>query len=170
MARSRSSQQAAGDGGDLEPAELDQIDLLILGVLTRQGRISFADLAEKVNVSRATVYAHVTKLKQQGVIRGFTVQLDPRRLGLGIAVFVGMKVDFHEWHSVVDQLEQMPEVEHYGLLSGDYDLLVLVRAQTIETIRDVVLNRLTDIAGVQSTTTYFVLGEMMPRTAVLPQR
>ncbi len=155
---------------DAEPAELDQIDLLILRVLSDHGRISFADLAERVNASRATVYAHVTKLKQQGVITGFTVQLNPKRVGLGIAAFVGMKVAFHEWHSVVDQLEEMPEVEHYGLLSGDFDLLVLVRARTIETIRDVVLNRLTDLPGVQSTTTYFLLDEMIPRAVVLPQR
>jgi DNA-binding Lrp family transcriptional regulator len=164
----KSGLQAAANEIAQEPAELDQIDLSILRVLIGHGRISFADLAEKVHVSRATVYTRVSRLTHQGVIRGFTVQLDPRRLGLGIAAFVAMKVAFHEWRSVVDQLEKMPEVEHYGMISGEFDLFVLVRAQTIETIRDVVLNRLTELAGVQSTTTYFVFDEMMPRTMALP--
>ncbi len=167
MGKRSLDEATANDHALIEPIDLDEVDLSILMVLTKQGRISFADLAEKVHVSRATVYARVSKLEQQGVIKGFTVQLDPRRLGFGVGVLVGMKVDFHDWRSVVDQLEQMREVEHYALLSGDYDLLVLVRARTIENIRDVVLNRLTDLPGVQSTTTYFMLDEMMPRAVVL---
>lgn len=174
MSSSRFSSSAASTrrdespGPDGEAARLDNIDLSILRVLTREGRISFAELGEQVNVSRATVYAHVSKLKDQGVIRGFTVQVDPKKIGLGIGAFVGMKVAFHEWRSVVDELEQMPEVEHYGMTSGDFDIIVLVRARAMETVRDVVLHRLTDIPGVQSTTTYFLLGEMFPRAVVLP--
>lgn len=148
---------------------LDDIDHAILRVLGEDGRVSFSDLAQRINVSRATAYAHIAKLKEEGVIRSFSVQLDPRKLGFGVSAIIALNFDFHAWPAIRDQVRAMPEVEHYAFISGQFDMLVLVRARTMETIRDVVLERLTDTPGVQSTTTFFVLDELLPRPVVLPQ-
>lgn len=75
-------------------------------------------------------------------------------------------MDFHEWRNIWHQIEEMPEVAHQALVTGEFDLMVLVRAPRVETIRDVILERLNGIAGIQSTTTSMLFDESGPRVTL----
>ncbi|MBA2609435.1 MAG: Lrp/AsnC ligand binding domain-containing protein [Actinobacteria bacterium] len=69
-------------------------------------------------------------------------------------------IDQHAWRSIADRLVQLPGVEYVALTTGTFDLIMLVRAADMETLRDVVLEELQSMPEVRSTQTSFVLEEL----------
>ncbi|MEA2617237.1 MAG: Lrp/AsnC family transcriptional regulator, leucine-responsive regulatory protein [Chloroflexota bacterium] len=151
-----------------EPAALDRIDRRILEVLRDDGRISIAALGERVGVSRANAYTRLLRLREEGVIEGFTARVNSRRMGLGIAALVLLSVRQPDWRALRHELVEMPEVEYCALTTGTHDALILVRARDVETLRDVVLERLQSLPMVQGTQTIFVLDEVVRKPFLLP--
>ncbi len=160
----------SGKAPEASPASrpLDAIDRNVLKVLRDDARTSLSELAKKVKISRAAVYSRVGRLTDEGVIRGFTVLLDPKKAGLGIAALITLNVDQPRWRSVQKELATMAEVEWCAAMAGEFDAVILVRAPDIETVRDVVLERLNAIDGIGRTQTLFILDEAVPHTVVVP--
>jgi DNA-binding Lrp family transcriptional regulator len=152
-----------------EAAGLDRIDRRILEVLRDDGRVSIAALAERVGVSRANAYTRFVRLRDDGVVEGFTARVNSRLLGLGIAALILISVRQPDWRALRAQLVEMPEVEYCALTTGTHDALILVRATDVETLRDVILERLQSLPMVQATQTIFVLDEVVRKPFVLPQ-
>ncbi len=142
------------------PVVLDAIDRRILHLLGADGRASVREVAERARIGRATAYNRIQRLQDAGVIRGFTVVLDPRKAGAGLAAHVDIKIDQHAWRTVGQLVAKLPGVEHVSLVSGEWDLLVLVRVPDPSDLRDVILERLHAIQGVTATQTTFVLDEV----------
>ncbi|HEV2638913.1 MAG TPA: Lrp/AsnC family transcriptional regulator [Actinocrinis sp.] len=138
---------------------LDDTDRVIIAEMLRDGRISVRTLAEKVHVSRANAYARMNRLMAEGVISGFSAQLDPERAGLGTSAYIMLSIEQNAWRSVSSALLEVPCIEHFALVGGDFDILVLVRATDNATLRRVVLERIQGIAGVRSTRTWLVFDE-----------
>ena len=139
--------------------QLDAVDHRMIAALRADGRASVNELAARVNVSRATAYARLARLRQSGVIRRFTVDVDHRRLGLPIAALVLVSVVQHSWRGVGDRLRHLPGVEWLALSSGSFDYVLLVRAPDIDHLRDVILEDLQSIPEIQSSQTLVLLDE-----------
>ncbi|MFF2053261.1 Lrp/AsnC family transcriptional regulator [Leifsonia sp. NPDC058194] len=135
---------------------MDDIDVRILDALRRDGRASITAVAESAHVSRANAYARVARLVDEGVITGFTAKLDPRKSGRASSAYVTLRVDQSEWHDLRDTLGRIPEVEHFALVGGDFDVILLVRARDNEDLRRVILEELTSIPSVRDTKTSLV--------------
>lgn len=147
---------------------LDPTDLAILEALRDDGRLPVASLAERVGVSRANAYTRIDRLRAEGVIEGFTIRVAPTAVGLGISALVLVSCRQPAWRALRDQLRGMSEVEYCALTTGEHDALLLVRVPDVETLRDVILERLQAIEGVHNTQTIFVLEEVVRRPFVLP--
>jgi len=139
---------------------LDAIDRRILQLLSSDGRASVREVAERARIGRATAYNRIRRLQDSGVIRGFTVVVDPRKAGPGLAAYVYVKIDQQGWRTLGNVVAALPGVEHVALVSGEFDLLVLVRVHDPSDLRDVVLEQLHAIDGVTATQTTFVLDEV----------
>jgi len=147
---------------------LDRVDRRILEVLRGDGRVSVAALAERCGVSRANAYTRLERLRSDGIVQGYTACVDYHRLGLGVAAIVLISIRQPAWRSLRDQLRVMPEIEYCGLTTGEHDALILVRVPDVETLRDVILERLQSMPEVRATETIFVLEEVVRRPFVLP--
>jgi DNA-binding Lrp family transcriptional regulator len=135
------------------------VDRRIVEALRADGRMSVNELAARVNVSRATAYQRLSRLRETGVIRRFTVDVDPRKLGLPLAALVLVTVVQHAWREVGDRLRRLPGVEWLALSTGSFDYVLLVRAPDVDHLRDVILDGLQSIEGVQSAQTLLLLDE-----------
>ncbi|GAA0385572.1 MULTISPECIES: Lrp/AsnC family transcriptional regulator [Micromonospora] len=140
-------------------AQLDEVDRRLLDELTRDGRMSIRTLAERVHVSRTNAYARVERLVRDGVITGFTARVAPEPAGLGTSAYIALTIRQNTWREVSAELAQVRYVEHVALLSGEHDVLALVRAPDNATLRDVVLDRVQRISGVLSTRSWLVFEE-----------
>ncbi|MEV4495971.1 Lrp/AsnC family transcriptional regulator [Micromonospora arborensis] len=158
------SQETAGEAGRAAGSgrsarALDEVDRRILDELVRDGRTSVRTLAERIHISRTNAYARVERLVRDGVITGFRAQVAPEAAGLGTSAYMALTIEQNTWREVSAELARVRYVEHVALLSGEHDVLALVRAPDNAALRDVVLDRVQRIAGVLSTRSWLVFEE-----------
>jgi len=138
---------------------LDPIDRTILRLLQEDGRASIRSVAERVHVSRANAYARINRLIEDGVIRGFTARVDHERAGQGASAYITLKIVQNSWRTVREKLVTLPGVVHIALVSGDFDVLLLVHTVDNRSLRELVLTRLQAIEEVLSSRTLLVFEE-----------
>ncbi|MFC4495699.1 Lrp/AsnC family transcriptional regulator [Streptomyces ovatisporus] len=138
---------------------LDPVDRNILRLLRADGRMSVRALADQVHVSRANAYARINRLLDDGVIRGFSARIDEERAGQGASAYITLKIVQDSWRSVREQLLRLPGAAHMALVSGDFDVLLLVHTADNRSLRDLVLTRIQSIPEVISTRTLLVFEE-----------
>ena len=159
--------QNVDEAHDRSPAirQIDSVDRALLAALSHDARMSLTDLAERINVSRSTAYARLQRLREEGVITGFTASIDPQALGLGVAALVFIDIEQHDWRTLRSELAAIPGVEYLAMCAGRFDLMLLARAESIPALRDVLLEKIQRIAGVRSTESVFILDEVgsLPR-------
>ncbi|MCU1423648.1 MAG: Lrp/AsnC family transcriptional regulator [Microbacteriaceae bacterium] len=146
---------------------LDDVNLRILSLLREDGRISMAALAEKVNVSRASVYNRVEQMTNAGIITGFTAQIDAAAAGLSICALVFVTVHPQSWHRFREGLLQMPDVEYCAITTGEHDAMLLIRAVDIGGIHDFVTGVVAARPEVKSVVSVVVLDEVVRKPYVL---
>jgi DNA-binding Lrp family transcriptional regulator len=152
---------AAGTGHSA--VGLDNTDRAIIAELVHDGRTSIRALAEKLHISRANAYSRISRLRASGTIRGFTTRLDPPKMGLATTAYVSLTLDQNTWRTVSERLREIPCIESFALVGGDYDVLALVRAADNAELRRIVLEQIQDIPGVRSTRTWLVFDEVQGR-------
>jgi DNA-binding Lrp family transcriptional regulator len=145
--------------GRLVAPRLAEVDRRLVELLTEDGRRSVNELAARAGISRANAYQRLARLRHEGVITGFSVRTDPRKLGLEVSALVMVNADQGSWRQLRDQLEKLPGAQYVALTAGEFDFVVLVRVPDVETLRDVVLERLQSMPQVRSTQTVFILDE-----------
>jgi DNA-binding Lrp family transcriptional regulator len=150
-------------------ADLDATDRRIVDALRADGRLSMRALAERLHISRASVYARVERLHSAGVVTGYTATIDPERYGYGLAAYIYVKISQHSWKVVRERLIALPEVAHGALVSGEFDLVLLVRTRDATSLRDLVLTELQGMPDVLSTQTVLIFDEMAPSQGAAAQ-
>lgn len=150
---------AEGGGPTAPPRPLDAIDRDILRILRADGRASVRSVAERVHVSRANAYARINRLIDDGVIRGFSARVNEERAGQGASAYITLKIVQNSWRTVRKQLQGLPGATHLALVSGDFDVLLLVHTADNRSLRELVLTRLQAIPEVLSTRTLLVFEE-----------
>lgn len=144
----------------MPPATLDRTDLAILALLQREGRLSNAELAQRVNLSPSATLRRVQRLEAEGVIAGYGARLSPAALGLGLQAFVRLQLARHDRDSVarfVEQVQDWEEVVACHALSGDMDYLLHVVVEDLDHFSRFLLDHLLASAGVADVNTSFVL-------------
>ena len=142
---------------------LDEVDQQIVAELRRDGRLSMRALAERLHISRANAYARVERLRESGVIRGFRADIDPVASGLGTSAYVTLNVQQADWRQVREALRALPGIAHIGLVGGEFDVILLVRARDNADLRRLVLDEIQGMPGVVNTRTLLVFEEPEPR-------
>ncbi|MFD7289755.1 Lrp/AsnC family transcriptional regulator [Streptomyces sp. NPDC059863] len=154
------TERSGGGTESMLPARpLDAIDQDILRILRADGRASIRSVAERVHVSRANAYARINRLIDDGVIRGFSASVNHERAGQGASAYITLKIVQNSWRTVREQLQELPGATHIALVSGDFDVLLLVHAPDNRSLRELVLTRLQSIPEVLSTRTLLVFEE-----------
>ena len=146
-----------------EPAPLDDIDRSIISELTRDGRMSVTQVAENVHISRAHAYTRIARLTSDGVLSRFTAVVDPIKAGLKSSAYVTLKLKQDSWRELREQLGAIPEVHHIALVGGDFDVILLVRAEDNVDLRRVIFDQLQSMPGVLDTQTFLVFEDMDTR-------
>jgi Lrp/AsnC family transcriptional regulator, leucine-responsive regulatory protein len=139
---------------------LDRTDLTVLALLQREGRLSNADLAERINLSASATLRRVQRLEAEGVIAGYAARLDPQRLGLGLQAFVRLQLARHDKESIaqfVAQVEGWDEVVACHALTGDMDYLLHVVVEDLDHFSRFLLDHLLAGNSVADVNTSFVL-------------
>lgn len=139
--------------------ELDDVDRKILSELQSNGRITNAELAERVGVAASTCIARVRSLVSRRVITSFTAGVDPRMIGLDLQVLISVTVRSGARQQITelsDQLKSLPEVMQLFFLGGVEDFIIHLAARDSDHVRDFVTDHLSAHSAVSSTRTSIV--------------
>lgn len=148
---------------------LDPASLRILDELQQNAELSNAELAERVNMSTSPCWRRVAEMREQGVIRGSVVLVDPVKLGLLVNVFVHVtleKQDKSTLKTFTDAIKGHPEIMECYLMTGTEDFLLRVVVEDLLRYRALVLNVLTQIPGVSNIRSSFALDQVKYTTAL----
>jgi len=151
----------AENGSTGQMSGLDDTDRRIVEALVADGRLSMRALADQLHISRAGVYARVERLERDGVITGYRAVVDLRRFGRPLSAYVNLKVAQQSWKTLRSRVLAIADVEHAALVSGEYDIVLLVRTRDVGTLRDLVLTRLQEMPEVLSTQTVLIFDDMV---------
>ncbi len=140
-------------------AELDAIDLAIIDALVENGRMPNSEVAARVGVAESTCHKRIRSLVARGVITGFTAQVDPAALGIGLEALIAIRLHAHARGGLrrfQSYLERLPATRHVYFLAGDRDFLVHVAVRDAAALRDLVSDTLSLREEVAATNTSLI--------------
>jgi Lrp/AsnC family transcriptional regulator, leucine-responsive regulatory protein len=129
---------------------LDAVDAQLLSLLAADARTSLRSLGAAVGLSGPSVADRIARLRERGVIRGFTVDIDWARLGLPTLTHISLLTDkTSHIEQIVDELRSIDRVEEISIVTGSTDLLVRARVANLTELRQLLVEHIWPIAGVQ---------------------
>ena len=144
----------------------DRVDRAIVAELQRDGRIANVDLADAVGLSPSACLRRVKALEASGIIAGYHAEVDRGRAGLGLTVFIGLRVERHsrETSSVIERaLLAIPEVVACYVVSGSDDFLVEAAVPDLASYEQVLLDQILAIGPVTQAHTTFAIRSVLSR-------
>jgi Lrp/AsnC family leucine-responsive transcriptional regulator len=144
---------------------IDSTDRRMLSILQRDGRISNAALAEQLHLSPSPCLRRLRALEQEGVITGYRAVLDRRQLGLGLTVFVDLKVETHSDRTaaaISKALVDSPEVLSAHIVSGQADFRLEVVTTDLASYERLMFETLLKLPHVSDVRSDFALRTVKP--------
>jgi Lrp/AsnC family leucine-responsive transcriptional regulator len=154
--------------------KLDEKDLAILAVIQENSQLTAKQIAKKINAPLTTVFAKMKRMQDQGIIRGYRAIVSPEKLGAGTSAFILASVSYRSkadgapvsQRTVAEEIAKFSEVQEVHIITGDWDLLVKLRAESVDAIGKFVVDKLRLISGLEKTLTCMVFETVKETTAV----
>ena len=154
---------------DRKTAELDRTDRAILRLLQRDASISNVALAKKVHLSPAACLRRVDRLKRDGLIRKVVALLDPKALGMGSLVVIGVVLDrstpesFAAFETAAQGIEGCLECH---VVTGEFDYFLMLRTRDLDSFNELHARQLLRLPGVRQIRSFMVLKQVLSTTQV----
>ncbi|WP_170581661.1 Lrp/AsnC family transcriptional regulator [Ruegeria arenilitoris] len=139
---------------------LDRFDRAILSIVAEDGRISVADLARRIGLSKSPTQARLKRLESEGVITGYRAMLDPIRLGLDHVAFVEVRLTDTREKALAEfnaAVRKVPEIEQAHMIASNFDYLLKVRTGSMTEYRAVLAEKISSLPHVASTSTFVAM-------------
>ena len=127
---------------------LDKTDIKILKLLANDSRISYAEIAREVHLSRMAVRERVMKMLEEGIIERFTVQLNSKKVGLNTPVFLQVKAVPNKLDDVANALEEYSQIESIYAMTGKNELYADAFVEDIESLEKFIFEKIYKIEGI----------------------
>ncbi len=154
---------------DVLPEALDEVDRRILDQLQRDARLTNVELASRVHLSPSPCLARVRRLERSGLVTRYVALLDPHRLGLGVSVFIQVRLE-RQVERALEVFEaamrEHPEVMECYLMTGDADYLIRVVVPDVSALERFIVDSLARIPGVANIRSSFALKQVKYQTAL----
>ena len=157
-------------------AKLDEKDLAILTLIQENSKLTANQIAKKINAPITTVFAKIKRMEEMGIIKQYRAILSPEKLNLATAAFILASVSYRikddekpiTQRDVAEEIARFPEVQEVHIITGDWDLIVKLRAENVEAVGKFVVDKLRHIKGLEKTLTCMVF-ETIKESTSLPQ-
>lgn len=147
-------------------SKIDAKDLKIIGMLKGRGDLTVRQIASKTAMPVTTVHHRIKRIKKEGIIKKFTVELDYKKIGKLLSAYVLLRVDStylkktgKNQHDLVKNLKSLNFVEKADIVTGTIDMILLIRVRDIDELDKIIIEKLRQIEGIESTQTLVILNE-----------
>ena len=156
------------------PGKLDEKDLAILKLVQANSKLTAKQISKRVNAPITTVFAKMKRMEELGIIREYRAIVAPEKLNAGTAAFILASVSYRttvdgasvSQRAVAMEIAKFPEVQEVHIITGDWDLLVKLRAENVDSVGKFVVDKLRLIQGLEKTLTCMVFETVKETTEV----
>ena len=157
--------------------KLDEKDLAILALIQRNCKLTARQIASKIDSPITTVFAKIKRMEKLGVIKEYRAILDSKKLNSGTTAFILASVSYRRKNNtmlisqsdIAEEIARFPEVQEVHIITGDWDLLIKLKAKNVGTIGEFVIDKLRLVKGIEKTLTCMVF-ETCKETTEIPIR
>jgi Lrp/AsnC family leucine-responsive transcriptional regulator len=154
--------------------KLDEKDLAILSLIQENSNLTAKQIAKIINAPITTVFAKTKRMEELGVIKEHRAILAPEKLDSGTAAFLLASVSYRakaddnpiSQRTVAEEIAKFPEVQEVHIITGDWDLLVKLRAESVDAVGKFVVDKLRLIKGLEKTLTCMVFETVKETTKI----
>jgi DNA-binding Lrp family transcriptional regulator len=154
--------------------KLDEKDAAILGLVQENSKLTAKQIAKKINSPITTIFAKIKRMEELGIIKEYRAILSPEKLGSTTAAFILAGVSYRakadnlpvSQRAVAEEISKFPEVQEVHIITGDWDLLIKLRARDVDAIGKFVVDKLRLINGLEKTLTCMVFETLKETTKV----
>jgi len=156
-------------------AKLDEKDTAILTLVQRNCRLTAREIAGKINSPITTVFAKIKRMEDLRIIKEYRAVLDPKKLDCGTTAFILASVTYgvrneekpFSQRDKAAEIAKFPEVQEVHIITGDWDLLIKLRTESVDSIGRFVIDKLRFVKGIEKTLTCMVF-ETCKETTEIP--
>ena len=139
---------------------IDNIDLKILSILSKNAKMPYTEVAKKVLVSGGTVHVRMKKLENMGVVKGTRLQIDYAKLGYKMKLFMGIYLEkSYLYKDAVRALKLIPEVIELHAITGKYTIFAKILCKDAVHLRKVLDTRIHKVKGITRTESFLSIEE-----------
>jgi Lrp/AsnC family leucine-responsive transcriptional regulator len=154
---------------------LDERDVKILKLMQKNCRMTAKEIAKKIDSPITTVYAKIKRMEELGIIKQYKAILDSKKLDKGTTAFILASFAYRpggrekplSQREVAKQVATFPEVQEVHIITGDWDILIKVKADHVDTLGKLVMDKLRMVEGVENTLSCIVYETVKETTDVL---
>ena len=154
--------------------KLDEKDIAILSLIQENSKPTARQIAQRINTPITTVFAKTKRMEELGVIKEYRAVLAPEKLDSGTAAFILASVSYRakaddipvSQRVVAEEIAKFPEVQEVYIITGDWDLLVKLRAESVDAVGKFVVDKLRLIKGLEKTLTCMVFETVKETTKI----
>ena len=144
--------------------DIDKLDREILGILIKDAKIPYTDIAKRLVVSPGTIHVRMKRMERLGIVKGTTLILDPSKIGYDMTAFVGVYlVKGSAYSEVIKEVNDIPEIVEAHFTTGEYSIFAKIVCKNTEHLRQVINDKLQPVSGVSRTETIISLGESIKK-------
>lgn len=128
---------------------IDALDIKILKLLEEDGRASFTEIARKLKLNESTVRKRILRLKSKQVIKKFSIEIDPSKIGFHTVAIIGIDVEPAKLLEAVQQICEIPAARYVATSTGDHMILTEIWAKDGRALTSLISNQIGKIEGIK---------------------
>jgi len=129
---------------------VDETDKEILELLQTNSKITYREIGEKLHMAASIIHHRVKKLEKNGVIKSYTINIDPFKVGHGTIALLGLSVDPLKMKQVVEKLTKFEQIQLVVTTSGDHDIVVQIVSKNDKDLWRFINQHIKTIDGIRS--------------------
>jgi DNA-binding Lrp family transcriptional regulator len=152
--------------------KLDEKDLAILMLLQKNCRMTAREIARKIDSPITTVFAKMRRMEQEKIIKGYKAILDSKKLNFGTTAFILASFSYRNGETslsqrvIAEQIAKFPEVQDVHIISGDWDILIKIKEESVDAVGSFVIDKLRTVEGIEKTLTCVVFNTQKETTEI----
>lgn len=155
--------------------QLDEKDLAILALIQKDCKLTAREIASKIDSPITTVFAKIKRMEEMGIIKDYRAILDAQKLNSGTTAFILASVSYRtkddatliSQREIAKEIAKFSDVQEVHIITGDWDLLIKIKAENVDAVGKFVIDKLRLIKGIEKTLTCMVF-ETCKETTEIP--
>jgi Lrp/AsnC family leucine-responsive transcriptional regulator len=155
-------------------SKLDKKDLKILSIIQKNCQLTSREIAKKIGSPITTVFSKIKRMEKIGIIKGYRAIVDPNKLGFSTTAFILASVSYTiknengglSQRDIANEIAKFPEVQEIHIITGDWDLMIKVKAENVDKMGKFVIDKLRLVKGIEKTLTCVVFETIKETTEV----